>query len=73
MSDNTKNDVFIERFRIVLFRKRMTQKELAQRLGMPPSQIGAYAVGTRTPSMETLIKIAKVLEVSTDYLLGLSE
>ena len=67
------SNVFTERFRTALFRKKIKQKELAQRLGMPPSQIGAYATGVRHPSIETLTKIANALEVSTDYLLGLSE
>ena len=47
----------------------MSQAQLAQKLGISPSAMGMYEQGRREPSMETLVAIAKVFQVSTDYLL----
>ena len=50
--------------------KRLTQAELAQKLGVTKSVISAYETGLRLPSYDILIHIAKIYSVSTDYLLG---
>lgn len=49
----------------------MTQAQLAQKLGVTKSVISAYKTGLRLPSYDILIHIAKIYNVSTDYLLGL--
>ena len=51
--------------------KNMTQAQLAQKLGLTKSVISAYETGLRLPSYDILIHIAKIYNVSTDYLLGL--
>ena len=51
--------------------KKMTQAQLAQKLGLTKSVISAYETGLRLPSYDILIHIAKIYNVSTDYLLGL--
>lgn len=48
----------------------MTQAQLAQRLGVTKSVISAYETGLRLPSYDILIHIAKLFNVSTDFLLG---
>ena len=52
-------------------RENMTQAQLAQKLGLTKSVISAYETGLRLPSYDILIHIAKIFNVSTDYLLGL--
>ena len=52
-------------------KKGMTQAQLAQKLGVTKSVISAYETGLRLPSYEILIHIAKLFNVSTDYLLGM--
>ena len=52
-------------------RESMTQAQLAQKLGLTKSVISAYETGLRLPSYDILIHIAKIFNVSTDYLLGL--
>ena len=47
----------------------LSQAQLALRLGISPSAMGMYEQGRREPSMETLVAMAKVFRVSTDYLL----
>ena len=53
--------------------KSMTQEQLAKRLWVTKSIISSYELGTRFPSVEVLIKLAYVFNVSTDYLLGLDK
>lgn len=52
-------------------RETMTQAQLAQKLGVTKSVISAYETGLRLPSYDVLIHIAKIYNVSTDYLLGI--
>lgn len=52
---------------------KMTQTDFAIRLGITGASVSAYENGTRLPSYEVLIKIANVLGVSTDELLGRKE
>ena len=52
-------------------RENMTQAQLAQKLGLTKSVISAYEKGLRLPSYDILIHIARIYNVSTDYLLGL--
>ncbi len=54
-------------------KENMTQAQLAQRLGVTKSVISAYETGLRLPSYDILIHIAKIYNVSTDYLLGLEK
>ena len=52
-------------------KKGMTQAQLAFKLGVTKSVISAYETGLRLPSYDILIHIAKLFNVSTDYLLGM--
>ena len=47
----------------------LSQAELAGRLQISPSALGMYEQGRREPSAQMLVALAKVLGVSTDYLL----
>lgn len=49
------------------------QKELAAALGVTDNTISYFVSGKRTPNTEQIIKIARFLNVSADYLLGLSD
>ena len=49
--------------------KHMTQEALAEACDLSTAHIGHIERGTRALSIESLITISKVLEVSTDYLL----
>ena len=53
--------------------KKLTQKQLAAIIGLAISAVSSYESGSRYPSFETLIKLARIFHVSTDYLLGLTE
>lgn len=53
--------------------RKMTQNEFADRINVTKSTVSAYENGTRLPSYDVLIKIARLFKVSTDNLLGYSE
>lgn len=50
----------------------MNQSELAKLCGMSLSRFHNYVAGTRIPDLDTLMRMAKSLGVTTDYLLGFS-
>ena len=50
--------------------KRWSQSKLAEKLGLSASQVANYEMGRRLPSLQILIDMARILGVSTDYLLG---
>lgn len=50
--------------------KKMTQKEVAEKLEISRPAYTAYETGKRQPDYKTLQKIARLFNVSTDYLLG---
>lgn len=49
----------------------LTQKELADKMGLTKAVISYYELQERYPSPEVLVKLASIFHVSTDYLLGL--
>lgn len=64
---------FGQRLRQLRKLKNMTQKQLADSIGVKNSIISFYEVGDRFPSPEIIIKLAAVLHTSTDYLLGVEK
>lgn len=49
----------------------LTQKQLADRLGVTKSVVSYYELQERNPSPDVLIRCAKIFHVTADYLLGL--
>ena len=54
-------------------RQKISQDELAKRIGAHAPVIGRYERGEVKPSIEVATKIADALEVSLDYLVGRSD
>lgn len=52
---------------------RMSQLDLAEALDISQTQVSRYELAQNDATTEILIKLAHVLDVSTDWLLGLSE
>ena len=52
---------------------KMTQKELADKIGVTKSVISYYELQERSPSPEVLIKLSGIFHVTTDYLLGIEQ
>ena len=51
----------------------LTQKQLAEQIGVTKSVVSFYELRERTPSPEILIKLASVFHVSCDFLLGVEK
>jgi len=54
-------------------KRKMSQDELGKTIGVHAPIIGRYERDEVKPSIETATKIAEALEVSLDYLTGLSD
>ncbi len=54
----------LNRIKIVLVEKDMSQTELAERLGRSFSSINSYCSNRKQPSLELLYRIANVLSVN---------
>ena len=54
-------------------KKKLTQSELADILGLKPTAISNYESKRNEPSFEKLIALSKYFDVSCDYLLGVSD
>ena len=59
----------INRLKVVLAEKKRTNKWLAEQLGKDQAMVSKWCTNTTQPSLEMLIKIAKVLEVEVKELL----
>ena len=58
----------LNRIKVVLAEKDMTNKQLAELLGKDPAVVSKWVTNTNQPNLETIIQIAKVLKVSVDEL-----
>lgn len=68
--DNLLRDVFKNRLQKSLFQKNMTIPELYEAVSFSSETCQKYLDGEIEPSMENLIELSQILDVSTDYLLG---
>lgn len=63
---------FNENLRIARERKGISQKDMAESIGVAKSTYSLYESGNREPGVPTIKKIADVLNVSADELLGIN-
>lgn len=62
--------MFSKRIERLREKEKITQKDLAVKLGIARTTYSGYENGAREPDLETLKKIADYFEVSTDFLVG---
>ena len=63
----------LNRIKVVLADRQKTNKRLAEQLGKDPATVSKWCTNSCQPSLETLMQIAKLLDVQTDDLLRLEE
>ncbi|MGG1444382.1 helix-turn-helix transcriptional regulator [Brevibacillus laterosporus] len=51
----------------------LTMKELGQKINVAESTVSGYESETRKPDIEIIKKLSDLFEVSSDYLLGLTD
>lgn len=62
-----------EKLKSLRLEKNLTQKQIADRIGLAVSAVSSYESGSRYPSYDVLVKLSRIFHVSTDYLLGITD
>ncbi|HWQ51016.1 MAG TPA: helix-turn-helix transcriptional regulator [Terriglobales bacterium] len=62
----------MENLKKIRVRQGLTQRQIAEATGISQSLLSKYENGDRTPTCGNLIALARFLDTSTDYLLGLT-
>ena len=60
----------INRIKVVLVEKKRTNKWLAEQLSKDPATVSKWCTNTSQPGLETLLEIARVLDVDIKELLN---
>lgn len=63
----------INRIKVMLVEKKRTNKWLAERLGKDPATISKWCTNTIQPSLDTLLRIAELLDVQIQELVRMPE
>ena len=66
-------DNFNDNLKEARLRSGLSQKEVAENIGVAKSTYSLYESGNREPNVNTIKKIADCLNVSADTLLGLND
>ncbi|KAF1306594.1 helix-turn-helix domain-containing protein [Streptococcus sanguinis] len=64
---------FSERLKESRKKARLTQVEIAEKLGISQPAYASWERGAKKPTQENLVKLAQVLNVTIDYLVGNSD
>ena len=59
-----------ERLKLLRLEIKLTQKEIAEKLGISQQAYAVWETGKRNPNQKTLNILSDFFNVSTDYLLG---
>lgn len=70
---NSYMEVFSKKLKELRLEKGLSQRELAEILKTNNSSVCDWERERSQPDLETLVDIAKYFNVSTDYLLGLTD
>lgn len=62
--------LFSKRLKEIRKQAGLTQQQLGDLIGVTKVSVCCYEKGTRTPTLETLVDLANVLNVEFTYLLG---
>ena len=62
-----------EQIKQLRLNKKLSQVELSQKLSITKQSVSNWENENIMPSIDMLIKISQIFDVTTDYLLGLSE
>ena len=64
---------FSDRLKELRNEKGLTQQNLAEMLEIKRYNISDWEQGRTEPDIKSIIKLAKFFDISTDYILGVSE
>ena len=64
---------FGQRLKHLMYERNVTQRFLSQKLNIAASTLNGYVNDYREPDFQTLLSLAGYFNVSTDYLLGITD
>lgn len=64
---------FGDKLKALRISQKLTQQQLADRIGVAKSVVSYYESGDRYPSYDVLVRITHVFHTSTDYLLDVKK
>lgn len=64
---------FAERLKTLRKQVKLTQTQIAEKLNISQQAYASWERGAKKPTQENLVKIAQILNVTVDYLVGNSE
>ena len=64
-------NIFSERLKKLRHNKKMTQIEMAEKIGVTPATLSAYETGVKSPSLSVAYDIATKNNASLDWLCGI--
>jgi len=67
------NNSFGKILKLLRCDKDISQRTLSEEFGVTNQTISLWETGQREPDFDTLVKIAKYFNVTTDYLLGIED
>ncbi|MBO4126336.1 helix-turn-helix domain-containing protein [Streptococcus suis] len=70
--DKNKTSLLPQRLKELRLHHGLTQTQLGEKVGIKQNTFTNWENGKRTPSIEDIIKLSNIFNVSIDYLLGLS-
>lgn len=62
-----------QRLRDAIKSSGIEQKEIARQISVSPQTVSKYMKKDIFPALDTLAKLCRVLDVSSDYILGIKE
>ena len=62
-----------KRLRECIKQSTLSQKEIAKEIGVSAQTVSKYMKQNIFPALDTLAKLCRLLEVKSDYILGLSD
>ncbi|MGQ7452240.1 helix-turn-helix domain-containing protein [Streptococcus suis] len=62
--------IFTIRLKALRKEKKLTQKELAEKIGIKQNSYSDWETGKNEPNLENIVKLAQLLDTTTDDLLG---
>ena len=66
-------EIFAKRLKAIRKARNLKTLDVAEAVGATRASICMYEEGKRAPNFDILVSISKYLEVTTDWLLGISE
>lgn len=71
--ESYKFQAFGARLGQVMTMRNISNQELASQMFLSVSTISGYRTGRRSPKVDDLAQLARILDISVDFLIGLSD